>query len=195
MTILYRECDGRPLRGPNDLVFDADGGMWFTDHGKVRHRDRDNGGVYYATPDGSSIREVIFPLESPNGIGLSPDGSTLYVSETYTGRLWSWKVTAPGEVERAGPIGSGGALLAGLPGFQLFDSLAVDSEGYVVVGTLVNGGLTVVSPDGASVEHIALPDLMVTNVCFGGDDLRSVRAGIRRSRARGSSADPANMSG
>ena len=85
-------------------------------------------------------------------------------------------MTAPGEVAKAGPIGNGGNLLAGLPGFQLFDSLAVDSEGYVVVGTLVNGGLTVVSPDGSSVEHVALPDLMVTNVCFGGADLRTAFA-------------------
>ena len=41
VTVLYTECDGHPLMGPNDLVFDADGGMWFTDHGKIRERDRD----------------------------------------------------------------------------------------------------------------------------------------------------------
>ena len=173
VTVLYTECDGNPLMGPNDIVFDSSGGMWFTDHGKIRERERDNGGVYYAAPDGSSIREVIYPLESPNGVGLSPDGTTLYVAETHTGRLWAWNVTAPGEVAPSGPIGNGGALLAGLPGFQLFDSLAVDGGGNVVVGTLVNGGLTIVSPDGASVDHVALPDFMVTNVCFGGPDLRT----------------------
>jgi gluconolactonase len=56
---------------------------------------------------------------------------------------------------------------------QLFDSLAVDGDGNVVVGTLVNGGLTVISPDGSSVEHVPFPDPMVTNVCFGGEDLRT----------------------
>jgi gluconolactonase len=175
VQVLYTECDGHPLMGPNDIVFDADGGMWFTDHGKIRPRERDHGGVYYAAPDGSSIREVIYPLESPNGIGLSPDGTKLYVAETHTGRLWSWDVTAPGEVTR-GPMGSGGTLLAGLAGFQLFDSLAVDGEGNIVVGTLVNGGLTIVAPDGSSVDHMPLPDFMVTNVCFGGDDLRTAYA-------------------
>ena len=58
-----------PLRGPNDIVFDRTGGFWFTDHGKTRSRERDRTGVFYATPDGSSIREVIFPMEGPNGIG------------------------------------------------------------------------------------------------------------------------------
>ena len=180
VTVLYTECDGNRLMGPNDLVFDADGGMWFTDHGKIRARERDHGGIYYAAPDGSSIREVIYPLESPNGIGLSPDGDRLYAAETHTGRVYWWPVESPGVVGKPNPIGHGGSLLAGLPGHQLLDSLAVDSGGYVVVGTIINGGLTVIAPDAdpsagggsdAGVEHIPLPDILVTNVCFGGPDL------------------------
>ncbi|MEX2659484.1 MAG: SMP-30/gluconolactonase/LRE family protein, partial [Acidimicrobiales bacterium] len=58
-----------------------------------------------------------------------------------------------------------------LPGMQLLDSLAVDGGGYVCVGTLVNGGITVISPDGSSMEHVTMPDVLVTNICFGGDDL------------------------
>jgi gluconolactonase len=173
VTVLYTECDGHPLKGPNDLVFDRDGGMWFTDHGKIRARERDHGGVYYAAPDGSSITEVIYPLESPNGIGLSPDGDRVYVAETHTGRVYWWPVEGPGVVGRASPIGGGGMLLAGLPGMQMLDSLAVDSAGHVVVGTLVNGGLTSISPDGETVEHVPVPDVLVTNVCFGGADLRT----------------------
>src|SRR5947199_171133 len=75
---LYTACDGRALRGPNDIVFDASGGFWFTDHGKMRERDRDRTGVFYARADGSLIREAIFPLDAPNGIGLSPDGHRLH---------------------------------------------------------------------------------------------------------------------
>jgi gluconolactonase len=59
---------------------------------------------------------------------------------------------------------------------QLLDSLAVDGEGWVCVGTLVNGGITAISPDGATVEHTALPDPLVTNICFGGPDLRTAYA-------------------
>lgn len=174
VTDLYVECDGRPLRGPNDLVFDDRGGFWFTDHGKGRERERDRTGLFYALPDGSSIREVVFPLEAPNGVGLSPDGRTLYVAETFTGRVWQWEVVGPGELAAGMPFSPGGAsLLAGLPGFQLLDSLAVDGAGNVCVATLVNGGITVIAPDGTIVEHVATGDPLTTNVCFGGPDLRT----------------------
>ena len=95
MEVLYTECDGVPLKGPNDIVFDRQGGFWFTDHGKTRPRDRDRTGVYYASSNGDLIREAIFPLEAPNGIGLSPDEATLYVAETPTGRLWSYSFESP----------------------------------------------------------------------------------------------------
>src|SRR5215831_19232907 len=52
---LYDACDGHPLRGPNDLVFDSAGGFWFTDLGKTRERDADRGAVHYAKADGSLI--------------------------------------------------------------------------------------------------------------------------------------------
>jgi gluconolactonase len=56
---------------------------------------------------------------------------------------------------------------------QLLDSLAVDGEGWVCVGTLVNGGITAISPDGATIEHTPMADVLVTNICFGGPDLRT----------------------
>jgi gluconolactonase len=176
VEVLYDACDGRPLIAPNDLVFDAHGGFWFTDHGVRRPRSSDLTGVFYAATDGSAIREVLHPLEAPNGIGLAPDGERLYVAETHTGRVWAWDVTAPGEVAIAGRTPGappGGELLAGLPGLQLLDSLGVDGAGNVCVGTLLNGGITVISPDGSSVEHVPLPDPLVTNICWGGDDLRT----------------------
>jgi gluconolactonase len=174
VTVLYTEAGGNKLRGPNDIVFDNAGGFWFTDLGKTRARDWDRGGVYYANADGSLIKEVIFPLVTPNGIGLSPDGDRLYVAETVTGRLWAFDVVAPGEIKRQPfPSPNGGSLVAGLPGYQLFDSLAVDAEGNICVATLFNGGITVISPDGARVEHVPMPDLYTTNICFGGPDLRT----------------------
>jgi gluconolactonase len=171
---LYDRCDGRLLKGPNDIVFDAAGGFWFTDLGKRRKRDMDHGGVYYALADGTSVREVVFPLNTPNGIGLSPDGRRLYVAETTPGRLWSFDLAAPGELAGTNPrYPNGGTLIAGVPEFQLFDSLAVEAGGAICVATLFNGGITVISADGSSVEHVALPDAFTTNICFGGDDMET----------------------
>lgn len=174
VTVLYAHCGDIRLRGPNDIVFDAHGGFWFTDLGKVRVNDMDRGRVFYARADGSHIREVVHPLFMANGIGLAPDGATLYVAETPTGRLWAFEVTAPGEiVKRPWPSPHGGWLLAGSAVYQTFDSLAVEAGGNVCVATLMNGGITVVAPDGSSCEHVPMPDLYTTNICFGGPDLRT----------------------
>ena len=59
------------------------------------------------------------------------------------------------------------------PGFQLLDSLALEAGGNLCVGTLVNGGITVLSPGGDLVDHVPLDDPLVTNLCFGGDDRRT----------------------
>ena len=172
VTDLYTECDGRPLRAPNDLVMDGHGGFWFTDHG-IRHgRSKDRTGIYYALPDGSAITEVVFPVDSPNGIGLSPDGATVYWAETHDGRVYQRTVTGPGHLARALPLDPS-VCLAGLPGMQLLDSLAVDGDGNVCVATLVNGGITVIAPDGEVLEHVATGDVLTTNICFGGPELRT----------------------
>jgi gluconolactonase len=175
---LYDACDGRRLCGPNDLVFDGDGGFWFTDHGKTRERDGDRGAVYYARADGSMIREAIFPLYGPNGIGLSPDERTLYVVETPTARCWAFRLSGPGQIEGARGVyrGDKATLVSGLGGYQMFDSLAVDSEGHVCVATPITGAVTDIWPDGSRVDQYVLPDSLVTNVCFGGPDLRTAFA-------------------
>jgi len=159
-------------------VFDNAGGFWFTDLGKTRERDNDRGVVYYAKADGSKIEEKVFPLERPNGCGLSPDEKTLYVVETPTARCWAFDLSAPGVIKDAnGPYrGEKGRVIAGLGGYQMFDSLAVDSAGHVCVATLITGAVSDISPDGKSVVQYKLPDPMVTNVCFGGKDLRTAFA-------------------
>jgi len=171
---LYTECNGNKLRGPNDIVFDAHGGMWFTDHG-IRHgRHADLSGIYYAKIDGSMIREVVFPTNSPNGIGISPDGNTLYWAETHTGRVFHLAITAPGETASFSPFDPS-VCLCGLPGQQLFDSLAIDGDGNVCVATigLLTAGITVISPQGEVLEQILTGDPLTTNICFGGPDFKT----------------------
>jgi gluconolactonase len=171
---LYTEAGEVPLKGPNDVVFDEHGGFWFTDNGKGTARQRSVTGVFYATTDGSGCREVIFPLENPNGVGISPDGRTLYVSETPPARLWAFDIVAPGEVALApGLRGMSGRLVYSTPGVAAYDSLAVEEGGNICVATIGHAGITVVAPDGKLVEHVPTDDPFTTNIAFGGPDMRT----------------------
>ena len=175
--VLYDKVGEHGIRGPNDLVFDAHGGFYFSDPGKTRHRDWDRGSVCYAKADGSLIRELIFPIHKPNGVGLSPDGNTLYVAETESGRLWAWDLKGPGELAQPAVASTtsphGGRLVHGSATYQRFDSLAVEANGNICVGTLDRGGITVCAPDGSTSEFVPVPgDTHATNICFGGPDLR-----------------------
>ena len=176
VEVLYTHANGVPLRGPNDLVFDAAGGFWFTDHGKTRPRARDRTGVFYAKADGSHVEEVIFPLEAPNGIGLSPNEDELYVAETPTGRLWAFPLAEPGRLAgaRADRPDGGRLVVPGRQGYFLFDSLAVDAAGNVCIATIMDGGITVLSPAGGDPSFVPMPDRLTTNICFGGPDLSTV---------------------
>ncbi len=172
---LYRNGDqGVSLRGPNDLMFDAHGGFWFTDHGKVDYDKRchDIVGIFYAKADGSFIEEVIFPSYNPNGIGLSPDGTKLYAAETYTCRLTQFNIVAPGKVDDAAGPGGPGIPLYRPAGYKFFDSLAMEASGNICVATIGECGISVVSPAGELVEFVATDDVFTTNIAFGGADMR-----------------------
>jgi len=172
---LYDACGEQTLRHCNDLVFDAHGGFYFTDSGKTTSAVTERGAIYYANADGSNIERVAFPLTSPNGVGLSPDCATLYVSETPTARLWAWDVLAPGKLRKLkqNDIPHGGRFVIGSANFQRFDSLAVSASGKVLVGTLTNGGISEIWPDGSHMRHHPLPDGHVTNIAFGGEAMRT----------------------
>jgi len=174
LDLLYDRCGEHMLRGPNDIVFDDKGGFYFTDFGKTRLRERDHGGLYYALANGSSIVEVAYPLVSPNGVGLSPDNQTVYVSETETARLWAFDLVEPGKPKRHGfPSPHGGRLVCGLGGYQRFDSMAVDAAGNICVATLITGCITVVAPDGTVLRQVMTGDPITTNICFGGAEMKT----------------------
>ncbi len=165
----------KPFEGPNDIVFDKEGGFWFTDLGKSYGRQKDQGALFYATPDGKFIKEVVFPIESANGVGLSPEEDIVYVADTTPGRLWGYPITEPGVI--SGPksfgVNSGMHFVHGSSELALFDSLAVDSEGWINVATIFKGGITRIAPDKSGFEFFETDDLLTTNICFGGEDLKT----------------------
>ena len=171
VTALYTTVDGVPLKGPNDLVFDAQGGFWFTDHGKSRPRERDYGGLYYARADGSAIVEALHGLYAPNGIAMSPDGKTLYVALTFERQVLAFDIVGEGRLD-PGPGLLPGRPVASLPANRLLDSMAVGADGTVHVATLLDAGITSIAPDG-TMAFTSLADPLTTNICFGGPDMRT----------------------
>jgi gluconolactonase len=175
LETLFDRCGEHPLKGPNDLVFDKHGGLWFTDLGKRRARDLDVGAVYYIKPGMTEMTEQVFGMLPLNGIGLSPDEGRMYAAETPTARLWAFDISAPGEVKPRDVIyrGERGKPIAGLGGYQMFDSLAVEASGNVCVATLISGCISVIAPDGTVVEQVPTSDRVTTNIAFGGPELKT----------------------
>ncbi len=155
-----------PLMRPSDICTDGNGGFYVTDGGTTRNRNRGMTGLLYGTVDGG-LREIVYPLEMPNGVALSPDGALLYVAETRTRRVWEFTLDEPGVVSKArglatvpsgGPLNIGGA-----------DGLCVDAAGRILVATLGAGGVTVFSPNGELLGAIPADDPMTTNVAVSAD--------------------------
>lgn len=182
---LYDRTERGPLASPNDIVFDSHGGFWFTDLGSMGETALERGRVCYAKADGSMIREVVFPMLTPNGIGLAPDGATLYVAETVTARVWAFDVAGPGELRLRGwPELSPGRLLYASGTYCMYDSLAVEEGGNVCVATIGApdiAGISVLSPFGELLERVAMPDRSTTNLCFGGPDRGTAYVTLSRS--------------
>jgi gluconolactonase len=172
---------------PNDLVFDAQGGLWFTDFGRWTATGRDYGGIYYCQPDGSRIVKCIDRQISPNGIGLNAAEDQLYWADSMASRVWVCNLDSPGKLAAPPSPFMVGVSAHTLPGFQMLDSLAVEANGNICAATTVNGGITVIEPRGA-MTHYPIADPLVTNICFGGSDLQDawVTAGMtgRLYRAR-----------
>lgn len=157
VTTVFTHCDGERIGSLNDVVFDATGSCYVV--------DTTRGVLYYADPVGGTIAVATGGLEFPNGMGLSPDGSRLYVSETYSGRVLGWDVTAPGSLTNRAELYSTG-------GEHHWDGLAIDGAGHICASNLQRSGITVLDPDGTVVATLVLPehDPFVTNICFGGDE-------------------------
>lgn len=176
------------LRGPDDLVFDKQGGLWISDWGKQRPREVDVTGIYYANSEGSDICEAFFPLQFPNGIALSPAEDRLYTALTFSRKVIFWELDGPGKIKPNPATMDGSHLLtAKLPGQANLDSMTVDEDGNVYVSIMLpdgiaamsNGGIAVISPDGKSVDFMEINiegryAPMPSALCFGGSDRKTM---------------------
>jgi gluconolactonase len=160
---LYVACEGRPLSAPNDLMFDADGNLWFTDFGRLETDGKRFGGLYCARADGSAIIRVVDKAHSYNGVGISPDMHTVYVADTVQARIYA--VDRRLEPQRP-------RLVATVPGMVSLDSLAMTAAGNLCVATIgERGAISTVTPHG-QVSVVPTDDPVTTNIAFGGSDMR-----------------------
>jgi gluconolactonase len=169
---LYDAADGIPLSGPNDLVFDKDGGFWFTDLGKHYQHHNDYGGLYYALPDGSKIVRCIHGPDL-NGVGLSPDGKTLYTASTSRRVILAFDIVGPGGQLAPEPLAAApGRHVTAWASKTFLDSLAMEADGRIAQATLIaEPGIASVDPVTGEREYFPFPDMLTTNIAFGGADM------------------------
>lgn len=159
---IHDTCDGAALSAPNDLMFDADGNIWFTDLGRIGATGKEFGGLYCARPDGSAITRIKGGALSYNGVGISPDMSTVYTACTYSARVYAFDRRIAAQDAR---------LVATVPGLVMLDSLAMAASGNVCVAMPTASGIATVTPGGI-VTVTPVDDRLPTNIAFGGEDMR-----------------------
>lgn len=166
--------DGKPLNSPNDLALDGHGGLYFTDprYGQDMKIDQSCMGVYYVDAAGKTTR-VIEDRARPNGVLVSSDHKTLYVAEPNKRELWSYAITA------AGQLGSGKVIFTGdesLDGGGP-DGMALDAQGNIYA---TYKSLVVLKSDGGLIGRIPVPE-QPANCTFGGADGKTLYITARTS--------------
>jgi sugar lactone lactonase YvrE len=162
---------GQPLNTPDDITSRSDGVLYFTD---PTFASGSQGfptltlplsgaqGVYRLTTDGVLHLEDS-STTGPNGVNLSPDQKTLYVSYTLSGQVAKFDVGADGSLSNKATFATGATVA---------DSMCVDAGGNVYVGTY--SGLAVYDPTGKSLGTISVGGLIVTNCAFGAADQKTL---------------------
>jgi gluconolactonase len=167
--VLYFQNEN--FRGPNDLIFDRQGGLYFTDPWGTSLVNA-HGAVYSVSPEGK-IRRIIENLAFPNGMALSADDKTLYIAEPMRNAVWAVQLEEPGVllVRRA-------RILTYLPGGGIGgDGMAVDEQGHLYVAYVDAGEVVVITPKGKIIGAIKLPagaGTFNTNVAFGGSERKTL---------------------
>lgn len=162
------QCDGKPLRAPNDLTLDAHGGFYFTDPGGSR--EAPIGTIHYV--DSAGLTHLAAGgMRVPNGLVLSLDGKTLYVAETVPNRIVKFPVLEPGKLGRLETF----AQLPHRDGHQAEpDGMAIDSDGNLYVAHLGTNSVKVLGPRGTIIHELPTPNYDTSNLVFGGPEMNQL---------------------
>ena len=166
-----KECNGKPLRGPNDLTLSPEGGFYFTDPGGSSDT-QPIGTVHYVDPQGTTLL-VAEGLAFPNGIVLEPGGKRLLVGESKKNRILVFDVSSPGKVS---PL----KVFADLPekeGKQIDnqpDGICLDAEGNLYVAHFGMQQVQVIDSKGRLVRRYPGGNITTSNVAFGGPKMNQL---------------------
>ena len=187
IEVLTERFEGARYNAPNDIAATSHGFLFFTDpcyHDRNR-MEMEQESVYRIDPGGQVTRVISQPdIQRPNGIALSPDEKTLYLIDSCPNiggnrKIWAFDLTEDGTVSNQRVVfdfapGRGG------------DGMAIDQQGnlYVAAGIFqprgphesadVPTGIWIIAPDGTVRGRIPIPEDVITNVTFGGPDLKTL---------------------
>jgi gluconolactonase len=189
LKVLADKYDGKLLDGPNDIITDAKGGIYFTDPQFTMEPVKFQPGraVYYISPEGK-ITRIVEPNEfaMPNGILLSPDGKTLYINNCYDDESWYPVNSNKENYVWAYDVKEDGTISNGRQFARLFlvenvldrkgkssssDGMAIDKMGKIYVGTYY--GVQIFNSKGEFVGMINVPSFPVS-LCFGDADMKTL---------------------
>lgn len=176
VTVLSDKHNNIRFNACNDLVIDTVGGIYFTDPRYQSPEPYPQGteAFYYRAADGTVTR-LGQDLLAPNGIGLSPDGKTLYVVPSMQKQIMAYPVEAPGKIgagrvlyelkQPEGEDNTGG------------DGMTVDVAGNLYITSAL--GVQVCDPAGKLLTIIEVPEVPA-NVTFGGEDFKTLYITARK---------------
>lgn len=187
IEVLTDRFEGKRYNSPNDIAARSNGQIFFTDpcYDDRTRMELDHDSVYRIDTNGSVHRILTQPeIQRPNGIHLSPDEKTLYLVDSCpivggNREIWAFDLSEKGEPSNQRIVfdfapGRGG------------DGMTVDQQGnlYVAAGISrprgshesadVPTGIWIIQPDGKLLGRLPIPEDTITNVTFGGDDLRTL---------------------
>jgi len=165
VSTIRHDDHGHPFVAPNDLAADRNGGVWFSASGAAAYP----GKIFYLGLD-RVAREAASGIQFANGVGVSPDGATLYVAESPTGKVLAFAIKADGSLGAARDfIRLRDIAAANRNGAATPDSLRVDRLGNVLVALYDGGGVAIVSPAGALLTLVDVPAAHHTNLAVSPD--------------------------
>lgn len=171
VDILADNWQGKKLNEPNDIVVRRDGHAWFTDpaFGSAdERRELDFYGVYHISAKGA-LEVIAKPKGRPNGIALSSDGRTLFVTNSDERNIRAY------DLDRSGAATNERVIVADIPGVP--DGMRVDEAGNLYVAAK---DLYIYARDGHLLRDIPLPETP-SNCAFGDEDLESLFVTARTS--------------